>query len=43
MKIIYDTSGGRNALDSPHVDSEARIGIEVRGKTSQFFRNGSTV
>ena len=37
MKIIYDKSGGRNALDSPHVDSEARIGIEIRGKTSQFF------
>ena len=37
MKIIYDESGGRNSLDSPYVNSEARIGIEVRGKTSQFF------
>ena len=37
MKIIYDKSGGRNALDSSHVDFEGRIGIEVRGKTSQSF------
>ncbi len=37
MKIIYDKSGGRNALDSSHVDFEGRIGIEVRGKTSQMF------
>lgn len=37
IKIIYDTSGGRNALDSWHVDFEGKIGIEVRGKTSQMF------
>ena len=37
MKIIYDKSGGRNALESRHVDFEGRIGIEVRGKTSQMF------
>ncbi len=37
MKIIYDKSGGRNALRSSHVDFEGRIGIEVRGKTSQMF------
>ena len=37
MKIIYDESGGRNALGNPHVDFEGRIGIEVRGKTSRGF------
>ncbi len=37
MKIIYDASGGRNTLDSSHIDFEGRIGIEVRGKTSQMF------
>ena len=37
MKIIYDASGGRNALNSPHVHFERNIGIEVRGKTSQMF------
>lgn len=37
IKIIYDASGGRNALDSSHVDFEGKIGIEVRGKTSQRF------
>ena len=38
MKIIYDQSGGRNALDSSHIDFEGKIGIEIRGKTSQGFR-----
>ena len=37
MKIIYDESGGRNALNSPHVHFDGKIGIEVRGKTSQAF------
>ena len=37
MKIIYDASGGRNALDSLNINFEGRIGIEVRGKTSQMF------
>ena len=37
LKIIYDESGGRNALDSRHIDFEGRIQIEVRGKTSQMF------
>lgn len=31
IKIVY------NALDSRHVDFEGKIGIEVRGKTSQMF------
>ena len=37
MKIIYDKSGGRNSLESPHVHFEGKIGIEVRGQTSQMF------
>ena len=37
IKVIYDQSGGRNALNSQHVDFEGKIGIEVRGKTSQHF------
>ena len=37
IRIIYHESGGRNALNSPHVDYEGIIGIEVRGKTSQMF------
>ena len=37
MWIIYNESGGRNALYSPHINFEAEIGIEVRGKTSQSF------
>ncbi len=37
MKIIYDESGGRNGLDSPHVHFEGKIGIEVRGQTLQGF------
>ena len=37
IRIIYDESGGRNALDSPHINFEGQIGIEVRGKTSQSF------
>ncbi len=37
MKIIYDASDGRNWLDSPHVNLDRGIGIEVRGKTSQHF------
>ncbi len=37
IKIIYDQSGGRNALNSQHVDFEGKIGIELRGKTSQHF------
>ena len=39
MKIIYDAGGGRNALDSSHVDCEGKIGIEVRGKTSQIMHH----
>ena len=37
IKVIYDQSGGRNALNSRHVDFEGKIGIELRGKTSQHF------
>ncbi len=37
MKIIYDESGGRNGLESSHVHFEGKIGIEVRGQTSQMF------
>ena len=37
MRIIYDVSGGRNASNSPHINFEGEIGIEVRGKTSQSF------
>ena len=37
IKVIYDQSGGRNALSSEHVDFEGKIGIELRGKTSQHF------
>lgn len=37
IKIIYDQSGGRNTLNSQHIDFEGKIGIEVRGKTSQHF------
>ena len=37
MKIIYDESGGRNSLDNPHIHFEGKIGIEVRGQTSQMF------
>ncbi|MDE0467171.1 MAG: CotH kinase family protein [Candidatus Poribacteria bacterium] len=37
IKVIYDQSGRRNALNSQHVDFEGKIGIEVRGKTSQRF------
>ncbi|RKU21909.1 hypothetical protein C6500_05485 [Candidatus Poribacteria bacterium] len=37
IKIIYDQSGRRNALNSQHIDFEGEIGIEVRGKTSQHF------
>ncbi len=38
MKIISDKSGGRNTLNSRHVDFEGKIGIELRGKTSLRFR-----
>lgn len=38
MKIIYDKSGSRNTLNSRHIDFEGKIGIEIRGKTSQGFR-----
>ena len=38
MKIIYDESGGRNTLNSPDIDFEGKIGIELRGKTSLGFR-----
>ena len=38
MKIIYDESGGRNTLNSEHIDFEGKIGIELRGKTSLRFR-----
>ena len=37
MKIIYDKSGGRNTLNSEHIDFEGKIGIELRGKTSLRF------
>ena len=37
MKIIYDTSGGRNALNSRHIHFDGKIGIEVRGKTSKQY------
>ena len=37
MKIIYDESGGRNSLENPKIHFEGRIGIEVRGQTSQGF------
>ncbi len=37
MKIIYDASGGENFLESSHVDFEGKIGIEIRGKSSQFY------
>ena len=37
MKIIYDESGGRNTLNSKHIDFEGKIGIELRGKTSLRF------
>lgn len=37
MKVIYDKSGGRNTLNSQHVDFEGKIGIELRGKTSLRF------
>ena len=37
MKIIYDESGGRNTLNSRHIDFEGKIGIELRGKTSLGF------
>ncbi|MCG9134707.1 CotH kinase family protein [Candidatus Poribacteria bacterium] len=37
MKIIYDKSGGKNTLNSKHVDFEGKIGIELRGKTSLGF------
>ena len=37
IKVIYDQSGGRNALNSRHVDFEGNIGIELRGKTSKHF------
>ncbi len=38
MKIIYDESGGRNTLNSRHIDFDGKIGIELRGKTSLRFR-----
>ena len=37
MKIIYDESGGRNTLNSQHINFEGKIGIELRGKTSLGF------
>ena len=37
MKIIYDKSGGRNTLNSQHIDFKGKIGIELRGKTSLWF------
>lgn len=37
MKIIYDESGGRNSLNSQHIDFNGKIGIELRGKTSLGF------
>ncbi len=37
MKIIYDESGGKNSLNSSHIHFDGRIGIEVRGQTSQMF------
>ena len=38
MKIIYDKSSGRNTLNSQHIDFDGKIGIEIRGQTSQGFR-----
>lgn len=37
MKIIYDASGGGNGLDSRHTHFDGKIGIEIRGQTSQMF------
>ncbi|MCG9127552.1 CotH kinase family protein [Candidatus Poribacteria bacterium] len=37
MKIIYDESGSRNGLNSSHIHFEGKIGIEIRGQTSQMF------
>ena len=42
IKIIYDQSGGRNALNSQHVDFEGKIGIELRGKPHSISRRSST-
>ncbi|MCG9127550.1 CotH kinase family protein [Candidatus Poribacteria bacterium] len=37
MKIIFDESGSRNGLNSPHIHFDGKIGIETRGQTSQMF------
>ncbi|RKU28059.1 hypothetical protein C6497_10015 [Candidatus Poribacteria bacterium] len=37
MRIIYDESGGGNTLDSTHIHLDGKIGIEIRGQTSQMF------
>lgn len=37
MKIIYDESGGRNDLNSAQIHFDGKIGIEIRGQTSQMF------
>ena len=42
MKIIHDKSGGRNALDSSHIDFEGKIGIEIRGKLRKGLGKNST-
>ena len=37
MRIIYDKSGGRNALNSRQTHFDGKIGIEIRGKTSKQY------
>jgi hypothetical protein len=37
MKVIHDYAGGNNSLNSPHIDFEGRVGIELRGYTSLNF------
>jgi hypothetical protein len=37
LKIIHDPSGGRNSLDSSHVDFEGKIGVEIRGQSSKQY------
>lgn len=37
MKIIYNESGGRNSIDSSDFHFQGKIGIEVRGQTSEMF------
>ena len=37
MKILFDESGSKNGLDSTHIHFDGKIGIEIRGQTSQMF------